>query len=169
LSTFQERLDALERPKELWPQHINGDNYARISSQVYVPSVFGKPHPALSLTKQWRALLIRRMVLAALDGTSVQAMVDLFSCCANAISEGVPSFARALARVHGIPIPLLKATADTRTPVYMSRELAQLLSEAELVEFEAATYMQETDDAEERGQAGLWPIHCFRKAHRPVA
>jgi pimeloyl-ACP methyl ester carboxylesterase len=43
--------------------------------------------------------------------------------------------------VQGVPILLLNGTADTTTPVYMSRELAQLLPEAELVEFEGVTHM----------------------------
>ncbi len=139
--TFQERLNALETLKDLWPQRINRDNYARIFDQIYVPSIFGKAYTALSLTERLRALLVRRMIYPALEGTYVQTMVDLFAYYVSGISEEAPAFALGLPQVHGIPILLLNGTADTTTPPYMSRELAQLLPEAELVEFEGVTHM----------------------------
>ncbi len=43
--------------------------------------------------------------------------------------------------MQDVPILLLNGTADTTTPVHMSRELAQLLPQAELVEFEGVTHM----------------------------
>ena len=43
--------------------------------------------------------------------------------------------------MSGIPILLLNGTADTTTPVKMSRELAEIMPEAELVEFEGVTHM----------------------------
>jgi hypothetical protein len=36
---------------------------------------------------------------------------------------------------------LLNGTADTTTPVQMARELAKLLSDSELVEFESVSHM----------------------------
>jgi pimeloyl-ACP methyl ester carboxylesterase len=140
-ATFQERLDALESLKELWPQRIDRDNYTRIFDQVYVPSLFGKPATALSLVERLRARLVRRMVYPALEGTFVQTMVDLFSYYVNDTSKEAPAFAQGLPQVDGIPILLLNGTADATTPVHMSRELAKLLPGAELVEFEAVTHM----------------------------
>jgi pimeloyl-ACP methyl ester carboxylesterase len=140
-SVFQERLDALETLKELWLQRINRDNFARIFNQVYVPSMFGKPVTALSLAERLRSLLVRRMVYPALEGTFVQTMVDLFGYYVHDASEEAPAFAEGLPQVRGIPVLLLNGTADTTTPVHMSRELAQLLPEADLIEFEGVTHM----------------------------
>ena len=139
--TFQGRLDALETLKETWPQRISRDNYARIFNQIYVPSLFDKPYTTLSLAERLRALLVRRMIYSALEGTYVQTMVDLFGYYVNYASEEALAFAQGLPQVRGIPILLLNGTADTTTPLYMSRELAQLLPEAELVEFEGVTHM----------------------------
>ena len=140
-STFQERLDALENLKDLWPRRINRDNIVPVFNQVYVPAMFGKPYTALSLAERLRALLVRRMVTPALEGTFIQTMVDLFSYYVNDTSEEAPAFSQGLPQVRGIPVLLLNGAADTTTPVYMSRELAQLLPEAELVEFEGVTHM----------------------------
>jgi pimeloyl-ACP methyl ester carboxylesterase len=67
--------------------------------------------------------------------------IDLFSYHAADIAEEAPAFAKGLPQVRGVPILLLNGTADTTTPVRMSRELADLLVEAELVEFEGVTHM----------------------------
>ena len=140
-STFQERLDALEALKELWPQRIDRENYARIFNVVFVPSLLGKTYADLSLGERLRALLVRPMVYPALEGTFVQSMVDLYSYYVTGISEEEPAFAQALPEVRGVPILLLNGTADATTPVRMSRELAKLLPEAELSEFEGVTHM----------------------------
>jgi pimeloyl-ACP methyl ester carboxylesterase len=88
-----------------------------------------------------RAWLVRRMVYPALEGTYIQTMVDLFRYYVGDIAQEAPAFAEGLPQVRGLPILLLNGTADTTTPVQMSRELAQLLPEAELVEFEGVTHM----------------------------
>jgi pimeloyl-ACP methyl ester carboxylesterase len=140
-SSFQERLAALEALKELWPQRISRDNYASIFNQVYVPSLFGKPYTHLSLAERLRAILVRRMIYPALEGTFVRTMVDLFGYYVHGISDEAPAFSQGLPEVRGIPILLLNGTADTTTPIRMSRELAGLLREAKLVEFEGVTHM----------------------------
>lgn len=140
-SLFQDRVDALECLRDLWSERIDRQNYVRILRQVYVPAMFGKTYADLSLGQRLQALVMQRMVYPTLEGTFVQTMADLFSYYAGGIAEEVPFFADGLPRVHGIPILLLNGTADDVTPVQMSRELAQVLSGAELVEFEGVTHM----------------------------
>lgn len=140
-STFQERLDGLENLRDIWSQRIGRDNNARVFDQVYVPSMFGKPYPSLSLAERLRAMLVRRMIYPALEGTFVQTMVDLFGYYVDGISDEAPTFGQGLPQVRGIPILLLNGTADTTTPVIMSRELAQLLPETRLVELEGVSHM----------------------------
>jgi pimeloyl-ACP methyl ester carboxylesterase len=140
-STFQERLDTLKGLRDLWPQRIRRDNYVQVFDQVYVPSIFDKPHTSLTLAERLRAMLVRRMIYPALEGTFVQTMVDLFGYYVDGISEEAPTFGQGLPQVSAIPILLLNGTADTTTPVYMSRELVKLLPEARLVEFEGVTHM----------------------------
>lgn len=140
-SVFQERLEALDKLKEFWPDRINRENYTRIFNQVYVPIMFSKRLIELSLAERLRAFLVRRIVYPALEGTFVQSMVDLFSYYVGDIAQEVPAFAEGLPRVRGVPILLLNGTDDTLTPVHMARELAQLLPEAELVEFDGVTHM----------------------------
>jgi len=48
------------------------------------------------------------------------------------VAQEAPAFAEGLPQVRGVPILLLNGTAD---------ELAELLPEAELVEFERVTHM----------------------------
>ena len=88
-----------------------------------------------------RALIVRRMIYPALEGTFIQTMVDLFRFYVGERNEEIPAFAEGLPQMQGVPILLLNGTADTTTPVHMSRELAQLLPQAELVEFEGVTHM----------------------------
>jgi len=57
------------------------------------------------------------------------------------VAQEAAAFAEGLPQVRGVPILLLNGTADTTTPVQVSRELAELLPEAELVEFEGVTHM----------------------------
>ena len=140
-AVFQERIEALEDLKELWPQRINRKNYARVFYHVYVPAMFFKGYADLSLAERLRAFLVGRMVYPALEGTFIQTMVDLFRYYVGDIAQEAPVFAEGLPKVRGIPILLLNGTADTTVPVQMSRELAQLLPEAELVEFEGITHM----------------------------
>jgi pimeloyl-ACP methyl ester carboxylesterase len=140
-STFQERIEALEGLKELWPQRINQGNFAPIFNQVYVPGMFGKKYADLSLVERLRAFFVRRMVYPVLEGTHIQAMVDLFRYYVGDIVEEVPAFAEGLPQVCDVPILLLNGTADTTTPVHLSRQLADLLPEADLVEFEGVTHM----------------------------
>ena len=140
-AVFQERIEALENLKELWPQRVNRQNYARVFYHVYVPAMFFKGYADLSLAERLRAFLVRRMVYPALEGTFIQTMVDLFRYYVGDIAQEVPVFAEGLPKVRGVPILLLNGTADTTVPVQMSRELAQLLPEAELVEFEGVTHM----------------------------
>jgi len=140
-STFNERIEALEALKELWPQRINRQNYVGIVNQVYVPAVFFKTVAELSLTEQLRAWLLRRLAYPMLEGTFIQTMVDLFRYYVGDIAKEMPAFAEGLPQVRGLPLLLLNGTADTTTPVQMSRELAELLPEAELVEFEGVTHL----------------------------
>ncbi len=140
-AVFQERIEALEDLKELWPQRVNRKNYARVFYHVYVPAMFFKGYADLSLAERLRAFLVRRMVYPALEGTFIQTMVDLFRYYVGDIAQEVPVFAEGLPHVRGVPILLLNGTADTTVPVQMSRELARLLPEAELVEFEGVTHM----------------------------
>jgi pimeloyl-ACP methyl ester carboxylesterase len=140
-SIFQERLDALEELRELWPQRINRDNYARVFDEIYVPALFSKSREELSLAERLRAWFVRRMVYPALEGTYIQTMVDLFRYYTGEIMQEVPAFAAGLPQVRGVPILLLNGTADTTTPVGMARELAQVLPQAEFVEFEGVTHM----------------------------
>jgi pimeloyl-ACP methyl ester carboxylesterase len=140
-STFQERLDALADLKDLWSQRINRDNYARLFNHIYVPVMLSKRYDELTLLERLRAWLVRRLVYAALEGTYIQTMVDLFRYYVGDIAQEVPVFAEGLPQIRGVPILLLNGTADTTTPVYMARELAQLLPEAELVEFEGVSHM----------------------------
>ena len=140
-AVFQERIEALEDLKELWPQRINRNNYARVFYHVYVPAMFFKGYADLSLAERLRAFFVGRMVYPALEGTFIQTMVDLFRYYVGDIAQEVPVFAEGLPKVRGVPILLLNGTADTTVPVQMSRELAQLLPEAELVELEGVTHM----------------------------
>lgn len=140
-SLFQERVEALKGLKELWPQRINRQNYSRVLREVYVPAMLGKPYDDLSLGERLRAFVMGRMVYASLEGTFVQTMVDLFSYYAGGIAQEVPFFAHGLPQVRGLPILLLNGTADEVTPVQMSRDLARVLPDAELVEFEGVTHM----------------------------
>ena len=140
-SAFQERLAALEEIRDLWPERINRANYAEVVNRVYVPAIFGKEYKDLSLVERLRGLIMRRMIYPALEGTFIQTMVDLFRFYVGGRTEEVPAFAEGLAQVQGVPILLLNGTADTTTPVHMSRELAELLPQAELVEFEGVTHM----------------------------
>jgi pimeloyl-ACP methyl ester carboxylesterase len=140
-SVFQERLEALERLKDLWPQRIDRENYPRVFNAIYIPAIFLKEYEDLSLVQRLRAVLVRRMVYPALEGTFIQSIVDLFRYYVGDIAQEVPPFAEGLPQVRDLPILLLNGTADTTTPVVMSRELAQLLPEAELVEFEGVTHM----------------------------
>jgi pimeloyl-ACP methyl ester carboxylesterase len=140
-SVFQQRLQELEVLKDLWPERIDRQNHPRIFDTVYIPAIFGKPSGSLSLLEKVRAALVRRMVYPALEGTYVQTMVDLFRYYVTDIVQEAPAFSEGLSRIGGVPILLLNGTADTTTPVQMSRELATLLPEAELVEFDGITHM----------------------------
>jgi 3-oxoadipate enol-lactonase len=141
LAAYQDRIDALEGLKELWPQRISRDNISPIFNQIYVPSMFGKRYEALSLVERLRAFFVRRLVYPALEGTHIQAMVDLFRYYVGDIGQEVPAFVEGLPQIRDVPILLLNGTADTTTPVHMSRQLADILSGAELVEFEGVTHM----------------------------
>ena len=81
---------------------------------------------------------IRRMIYPALEGTLIQTMVDLFRFYASDHSEEIPCLCRGTAPGERCAILLLNGTADTTTPVYMSRELVQVLSQAELVNSRAS-------------------------------
>jgi pimeloyl-ACP methyl ester carboxylesterase len=140
-SIFRERVEALEGLRDLWPQRINRGNCSQVFNAVYVPAMFAKEYDALSLVERLRAYLVRRMMYPALEGTYVQTMVDLFRYYADEIGEETPDFETGLPEVRGIPILLLNGTADTTTPVHMSRELVQILPEAELAEFPGITHM----------------------------
>jgi pimeloyl-ACP methyl ester carboxylesterase len=139
-SVFQDRVNALEEMKELWPQRINRQNYVRFFNRLYVPALFLKDHADLSLTERVRAFFVRRMLYPLLEGTPVQTIVDLFRYYVTDIAQEVPAFAEGLPQVRGIPILLLNGVSDTTTPVHMARELAELLTEVELVEFEGVTH-----------------------------
>ncbi|MDY7078602.1 MAG: alpha/beta hydrolase [Chloroflexota bacterium] len=142
-SAFQERIDALEDLKELWPQRINRQNCVPVFNRIYVPALFSKNYADLSLAERLLAILARRMIYPAMEGTFIQTMVDLFRYFVHDIIHEAPAFAEGLPQLRGcgVPILLLNGTADTTTPVQMSRELAELLPEAELAEFEAVTHM----------------------------
>jgi pimeloyl-ACP methyl ester carboxylesterase len=140
-SIFQQRLQELETLRELWPERIDRQNYPRIFDTVYVPAMFGKPYGSLSLPEKLRVALVRRMVYPILEGTFIQTMVDLFRYNVTDIVQEAPAFSEGLSGISGVPILLLNGTADTTTPVQMSRELATLLPEAELVEFDGVTHM----------------------------
>lgn len=140
-SEFQKRLQELETLPDLWPERVGRQNYSRIFDEVYVPALFGKPYANLSLVERLRAALVRRMIYPIMEGTFIQTMVDLFRYYVGDIAQEAPVFEEGLAQVDGVPILLLNGTADTTTPVTMSRELAELLPEAELVEFEGVTHM----------------------------
>ena len=138
---FQQRLEALEDLRDLWSERVNRRNYARIFNHVYVPAIFFKRYEDLSVLERLRVALVRRMVYPAMEGTFIQTMVDLFRYYVEGIAEEAPAFAEGLPRVQGVPILLLNGTADTTTPIQMSRELAQILRGAELVEFDGVTHM----------------------------
>jgi len=141
LAEFQERLDALEEMKDLWPQRINRENFTQLFNRLYVPSLFSKPYQDLSFLEKARLFFVRRMVYPALEGAHIQTVVDLFRYYVSGIGQEVPAFAEGLPRVRDVPILLLNGLADTTTPPYMSRELARVLPGAELVEFEGVTHM----------------------------
>ena len=67
--------------------------------------------------------------------------VDLFRYYAADIAQEAPSFAEGLPQVLGVSLLLPNGADDTTTPVRISRELADLLVEAELVEVEGVTHM----------------------------
>jgi pimeloyl-ACP methyl ester carboxylesterase len=138
---FQERIQTLEGMRSLWSQRISRNNYAQLFNEIYVPTMFGKRYEELSLAGRLRVLLVRRMVYPALEGTFIQTMVDLYRYYVSDIAQEAPAFAEGLPQVRGVPILLLNGTADTTTPAPLARELAQLLPEAELVEFEGVTHM----------------------------
>ncbi|MBU0704819.1 MAG: alpha/beta hydrolase [Chloroflexi bacterium] len=140
-AVFQERIEALEELKELWPQRINRQNYVRVFNHVYVPTLFSKSHADLSLKERIRAFIVRRIVYSSLEGTFIQTMVDLFRYYVSDVALEVPAFTEGLFQIQGVPILLLNGTADTITPIQMSRELVKLLPGAELVEFEGVTHM----------------------------
>jgi 3-oxoadipate enol-lactonase len=141
LSTMLARIKALEGMVDLWPQRINPENYARLFNGVYVPTIFRKPYAALSPFERLRAWMVRRMVYPALEGTPVQTIVDLFRYYVDGIGQEVPAFKEGFAQMEGVPVLLLNGTADMTTPVHLSRELASLLPEARLVEFDGVTHM----------------------------
>jgi len=68
-------------------------------------------------------------------------MLDIFRYFVEGVRQDAPIFARELPNVSGIPILLLNGTADTTTPVHMSRELSKIIPEAELVELAGVTHM----------------------------
>lgn len=140
-AVFQERIEALEEMKELWPQRINRQNYARLFNHVYAPVMFAKSYADLSLKERIRAFVIRRTIYSSLEGTFIQTMVDLFRYYVSDIARELPAFAEGLTQIQDVPILLLNGTADTITPIQMSRELVDLLPGAELVEFEGITHM----------------------------
>jgi pimeloyl-ACP methyl ester carboxylesterase len=138
---FQERIRELETLRELWPQRISKKNYARVFKGVYVPALFGKESHELSLLDRVRAVFARRLVYPALEGTYIQTMVDLFRYYVDGIEREAPAYRAGLPEVKGVPILLLNGTADETTPVEMSRELAEWLLAAELIEFDGVTHM----------------------------
>jgi len=140
-SAMQERVKNLEDLKEIWPQRVGRHNYTRIFNHVYVPIMFFKRYTELSPTEKIKAFIARRIVFAAMEGTFVQTMVDIFRYFLEGISGDIPAFSEGLKQVKGIPILLLNGTSDTTTPVQMSRELSELLPGSELVEFDGVTHM----------------------------
>ncbi len=138
---FKTRIQTLEELKELWPQRVNRTNYPRVFNHVYVPILFFKPYTELTLIQRLKAKMVGRMVYPAMEGTFVQTMVDVFRYFTEGVRQDAPVFANGLPRVSGIPILLLNGTADTTTPVQMSRELVNILPDAELVEFDGLTHM----------------------------
>ena len=138
---FKTRIKTLEDLKELWPQRVNRENYLRIFNHVYVPIMFFKTYSELSFLERLKAFIVRRMVYPAMEGTFVQTMVDIFRYFVDGVSKDAPTFLEKLPKVSGIPILLLNGTDDTTTPVHMSRELVEIMPEAELVEFEGVTHM----------------------------
>jgi pimeloyl-ACP methyl ester carboxylesterase len=141
---FKERIKALEDLKELWPERVNRQNYNRLFNHVYVPAFFQKEYTDLSLSEKLRVAVIRRMVFPSLEGTFNQTLVDLFGYYTDmehGITQERPFFAEGLPNVRGTPILLLNGTEDEITPVQGSRELAEILPEAKLVEFEGVTHM----------------------------
>ena len=140
-SAYQDRLAALDEIRELWPERINRANYTEIINRVYVPAMFGKEYKDLSLVERLRVIILRRIVYPSLEGTYIQTMVDLFNSYLGDTADEIEAFAAGIPQIEGLPILLLNGTADTTTPAFMSRELAQLLPQAELVEFEGVTHM----------------------------
>jgi pimeloyl-ACP methyl ester carboxylesterase len=140
---FEERLKALEDLKELWPERVNRQNYNRLFNHVYVPAFFQKEYTDLSVGEKLRVSIVRRMVYPLLEGTFNQTLVDLFhyyTDLESGITQEIPFFAEGLPNVRGIPILLLNGTEDIITPVQLSRELAQTVPEATLVELEGVTH-----------------------------
>ncbi len=140
-AVFQERIEALEEMRELWSQRINRRNYVRVFNHVYVPALFSKSYADLSLKERVRAFVVGRIVYSSLEGTFIQTMVDLFRYYVGDIAQESPAFAEGLPQIQDVPILLLNGSADTTTPIQMSRELVKLLAGAELVEFEGVTHM----------------------------
>jgi pimeloyl-ACP methyl ester carboxylesterase len=140
-SPFSERLQALETLKPLWSERINRANMTQVFNQVYVPALLGRPYSDLSLAQRLRAAVVRRLVYPALEGTFIQTMVDLFRYYVEDIGHEASAFATGLPAVRDLPILLLNGTADTTTPVTMARQLAQIIPDAELVEFDGVTHM----------------------------
>lgn len=141
-ANFGERLVALEDLKELWPQRVSRQNFARVFNHVYVPAFFLKKSAELSLAERLRVALVRQMIYPAMEGTFIQTMADLFRYYAGGVShEEIATFAEGLPKISVLPVLLLNGSADTVTPVAMSRELAGLLPGAELVEYEGVTHL----------------------------
>lgn len=138
---FNARVRSVEDLKELWPQRVNKNNYLQIFNHVYVPIMFFKKHADLSMIEKLKAMMARRMVYPAMEGTFVQTMADVFRYFVEGVSADAPAFSENLSNVSGVPVLLLNGTADTTTPVHMSRELAEILAESELEEFEGVTHM----------------------------
>ena len=138
---FRDRVRRVEDLKELWPQRVNRENFSRVFNHVYVPIMFFKKYSELSLIERLKVLIVKRMVYPAMEGTFVQTMADVFRYFIEGVAADAPAFAEQLPKVSGIPILLLNGTADTTTPVHMSRELAEIIPDAELVEFEGVTHM----------------------------
>jgi pimeloyl-ACP methyl ester carboxylesterase len=138
---FKDRVRRVEDLRELWPQRVSKDNYRRIFNHVYVPIMFLKEHGELSLVEHLKALIVRRVVYPAMEGTFVRTMAEVFRYFAEGVSTDAAVFAERLPKVSGVPILLLNGTADTTTPAHMSRELAEILPEAKLVTFDGVTHM----------------------------
>jgi pimeloyl-ACP methyl ester carboxylesterase len=138
---FMTRIQALENLKELWPQRVTRDNYLRIFNDVYVPIMFFKTYAELSAVERLKAFMVRRMVYPSMEGTFVQTMVDVFRYFVEGGIKDAPAFDSGWPKVSGVPMLLLNGTADTTTPVKMSRELAKRIPGIELVEFDDVTHM----------------------------